>query len=308
MFSPSVLPACNQSIISLLPKPPGKMTTWFHQSLSWMLRWNGRILADQALSFPQWIFKTWHSAVLAPSLSSFACVSVSEREMCLHVFSKQIALIHLFPYQSWQRLQLPGAPSSCSGCEWLAATHLQGTSWDCWAGYCLSASADTCRSPPGVPAQESQGCRLGRAQRQSWRWWAPSQKKGFCFGVTRMGNREVHPPSGCAAATSFQGQALRQPLRVSEIMQWLFSWKSRNIWTRAHHLKADTLWSDPKRAQHPCRRHDMLALQLHISAALIHWSEAEDQISIIVLLYSKRIFFKWCNQIPAQKNMYKGNK
>lgn len=39
MFFPSVLTACNQDIICLLSKPPGKMTTWFHQPLSWMLRW-----------------------------------------------------------------------------------------------------------------------------------------------------------------------------------------------------------------------------------------------------------------------------
>lgn len=79
-------------------------------------------------------------------------MSVSEREMCLRVFSKQIALIHLFPYQSWQRLQLPGAPDSRSGCEWLAATHLQDI-----------AGPDTASVPVQRHLQVPSGCpRTGK--------------------------------------------------------------------------------------------------------------------------------------------------
>lgn len=53
------------------------------------------------------------------------------------------------------------------------------------------------------------------------------------------------------------------------------------------------------RAQHPSRCCDTLAFQPHTLAAVLRRSEGEDQVSIIVFLYSKRIFFKCCNQIPA---------
>lgn len=98
-------------------------------------------------------FSGHDTALLAPSLSSFLCEIVSERETCLHVFSKQKALIHLLPYQSWQRLQLSGALTAAVDVDGLQQHICRGPAGYCWAGCCLSASADTCRCPLGVPAQ-----------------------------------------------------------------------------------------------------------------------------------------------------------
>lgn len=304
MFFPSVLPACNQGNISLLPKTPGKMTSWFHQSLSWTLRWKLRNFGRSGI----WAFPSGFSGHDTLHFWLFLYlalhVGVSEREMCLHVFSKQIALIHLFPYQSWQKLQLPGAPDSCSGCEWLAATHLQGTSW-----VLLGWMLPQCRH-----LQIPSGCSCTGKQ---WLQVRQGAKKG--------GEEHLHRKRGSALGSP--AWAAERFIHLLAVLQLhLFRAKSFDshsgclrLCKGCSHEKAEisglgstisrqTPQSDPKRAQHPRRRHDMPALQTHTFALLILWSEAEDQISILVFLYSKRIFSKWCNQIPSQKNMYKGNK
>lgn len=94
MLFPSVLLACNQAIVSLLPKPPGKMPAWFHQSLSWTLRPERKNFDRPGIElFPV----DYHDVILCSSAPFFfwLCMFVSEREMCLHVFSKRVALIHL---------------------------------------------------------------------------------------------------------------------------------------------------------------------------------------------------------------------
>lgn len=71
--------------------------------------------------------------------------------------------------------------------------------------------------------------------------------------------------------------------------------------TNHEHLAQDMLSEStaiPPDPEHS-RRCDTLAFQPHTLAAVLRRSEGEDQVSIIVFLYSKRIFFKCCNQIPA---------
>lgn len=185
--------------------------------------------------------------------------------MCLHVFSKQIALIHLFPYQSWQRLQLPGAPDSCSGCEWLAATHLQGTSW-----VLLGWMLPQCRH-----LQIPSGCSCTGKQ---WLQVRQGAKKG--------GEEHLHRKRGSALGSP--AWAAERFIHLLAVLQLhLFRAKSFDshsgclrLCKGCSHEKAEisglgstisrqTPQSDPQRAQHPHRRHDMPALQTHTFALLI---------------------------------------
>lgn len=147
--------------------------------------------------------------------------------MCLHVFSKQGASIHPAP-------AVITAPS--------AVARLTRWLWWLWMAPSVDqldiAKLDTVWVQ--VPAQESSGCMLAGRHRLSWRRWEPSREMWFWFGVTGVGSRDVPPWDVLQLSASFQDQAIHYPLRVSETTQGLFSWKSRNIQPRIHHLKADT--------------------------------------------------------------------
>lgn len=84
-----------------------------------------------------------------------------------------------------------------------------------------------------------------------------------------------------------------------EIIQRLFSWESRNIKSRMQHLKADTTEQKPQLTQGTIW--DTLAFQPVIIAALLHWRKGENQVSIIVFLYGKRILFKCCNKFQLKR-------